>query len=71
MALKAGLAALQGNSLPQYIAAPIPQTDYETMKAGVDYFPNLSDDFFVASGFSQCDIKLDAGKLMNAAKTSE
>jgi hypothetical protein len=41
------------------------------MKAGVDYFPDLSDDFFVASGFAQCNIKLDAGKLMNAAKTSE
>jgi ribose transport system substrate-binding protein len=71
LALKAGLAALQGDSLPQYISAPIPQTDYETMKAGVDYFPNLSDDFFVASGFPQCNITLDAGKLMNAAKTSE
>jgi ribose transport system substrate-binding protein len=71
LALKAGLAALQGNSLPQYISAPIPQCDYETMKPGVDYFPDLSDDFFVASGFAQCNIKLDAGKLMNAAKTSE
>ena len=71
LALKAGLAALQGNSLPQYISAPIPQCEYETMKAGVDYFPDLSDDFFVASGFPQCNITLDAGKLMNAAKTSE
>src|SRR5260221_982095 len=71
LALKAGLAALQGNSLPQYISAPIPQCEYETMKPGVDYFPDLSDDFFVASGFAQCNIKLDAGKLMNAAKTSQ
>src|SRR5215472_10587663 len=71
LSLKAGLAALQGNSLPQYISAPIPQCEYDTMKAGVDYFPNLSDDFFVASGFPQCNIALDAGKLMNAAKTSE
>ena len=69
LALKAGLAAMQGTSLPQYISAPIPQTDYTTMKAGVDYFPDLSDDFFVASGFPQCNITLNAGKLMNAAKT--
>jgi ribose transport system substrate-binding protein len=71
LALKAGLAALQGNSLPQYISAPIPQCEYQTMKAGVDYFPDLSDDFFVASGFPQCNITLDAGKLMNAAKTTQ
>jgi ribose transport system substrate-binding protein len=69
LALKAGLAAMQGTSLPQYISAPIPQTDYTSMKAGVDYFPDLSDDFFVASGFPQCNITLNAGKLMNAAKT--
>jgi ribose transport system substrate-binding protein len=71
ISLKAALAALQGNSLPQYISAPIPEVDYTNMKPGVDYFPDLSDDFFVASGFPQCNIKLDAGKLMNAAKTSD
>jgi ribose transport system substrate-binding protein len=71
ISLKAAIAALQGNKLPQYISAPIPYVDYTNMKAGVDYFPNLSDDFFVASGFPQCGITLDAGKLMNAAKTSD
>ena len=71
ISLKAALAALQGNSLPQYISAPIPAVDYTNMKPGEDYFPNLSDDFFVASGFPQCNIRLDAGKLMNAAKTSD
>jgi ribose transport system substrate-binding protein len=70
ISLKAALAALQGNSLPQYISAPIPAVDYTNMKPGVDYFPDLSDDFFVASGFPQCNITLDSGKLMNAAKTS-
>src|ERR1700740_3428859 len=70
ISLKAAFAALQGNSLPQYISAPIPEVDYTNMKPGVDYFPDLSDDFFVASGFPQCNITLDAGKLMKAAKTS-
>src|ERR1700726_3485645 len=71
LALKAGLAALQGNSLPQYISAPIPHCEYEAMKGGVDYSPALSDDCFVASGFPQCNITLDAGNRMNAAKPSE
>ena len=71
ISLKAAIAALQGNKLPQYISAPIPYVDYASMKPGVDYFPDLSDDFFVASGFPQCGITLDAGKLMNAAKTSD
>jgi len=38
------------------------------MKPDLDYFPDVSDDFFLASGFPQCGIKLDAGKLMNAAR---
>jgi ribose transport system substrate-binding protein len=71
ISLKAAIAALQGNKLPQYISAPIPNVDYTNMNPDVDYFPNLSDDFFVASGFPQCGITLDAGKLMHAAKTSD
>jgi ribose transport system substrate-binding protein len=71
ISLKAGIAALQGNKLPQYISVPIPDTDYTRMKAGVDYFPDLSDDFFVASGFPQCGVKLDAGKLMSAEKEKQ
>src|SRR5580704_2343780 len=59
ISLKAAIAALQGNKLPQYISAPIPYVDYTDMKPGTDYFPDLSDDFFVASGFSQCGIALD------------
>jgi len=31
----------------------------------------LSDDFFVATGFEPCGVKLDAAQLMNAAKTSQ
>jgi ribose transport system substrate-binding protein len=71
ISLKAAIAALQGQKLPQYISVPIPDCDYTNMQAGVDYFPDLSDDFFVASGFPQCGVKLDAGKLMGAAKTNQ
>jgi hypothetical protein len=71
LALKAGLAALQGDSLPQHISAPIPETDYQTMKAGVDYFPNLSDDLFVTTGFPQCNIVFDAGKLLTYPAKNE
>ena len=71
ISLKAAVAALQGNALPQFIAIPLPWADYTTLKAGENYFPDLSDDFFVATGFEPCGVKLDAAQLMNAAKTSQ
>lgn len=67
--LKAAIAALQGNTLPQYISIPIPICDYTNLKAGVNYFPNLSDDFFVATGFEPCNVRLDVGKLMTGKAT--
>src|SRR5262249_37947645 len=66
ISLKAAIAALQGNALPQFIAIPLPWADYTTLKAGENYFPDLSDDFFVATGFEPCGVKLDAAQLMNA-----
>src|SRR5262249_60693446 len=51
ISLKAAVAALQGNDLPQFIAIPLPWADYTTLKAVWNYFPNFSADFFVATVF--------------------
>ncbi len=64
VALKAALAVLQGQSVPDEIAVPIPVANYKTLEAGKNYFPDLSDTFFAAYDFPVCDIKLTPQAIM-------
>ena len=68
VALKAALAALSGEAMPQAISVPIPEANYRTLKAGETYFPDLSDTFFAASDFAPCDITLSAAQITGQAK---
>ena len=67
VALKAAIAALQGQSLPQEIRVPIPIANYKTLQAGKTYFPALSDTFFAASDFPICSINLSAQQITGQA----
>ena len=68
VALKAALAALSGETMPQEVSVPIPEASYKTLKAGETYFPDLSDTFFAASDFPPCDITLSAAQITGQAK---
>ncbi len=68
VALKAALAALSGEAMPQEVSVPIPEASYKTLKAGETYFPDLSDTFFAASDFPPCDITLSAAQITGQAK---
>ncbi len=63
VALKAAIAALKGNPLPQEISVPIPEANYKTLVAGKNYFPDLSDTFFAASNFPVCGVDLSASEI--------
>ncbi len=63
VALKAAIAALKGNPLPQEISVPIPEANYKTLVAGKNYFPDLSDTFFADSDFPVCGINLKASDI--------
>lgn len=54
VALEAAVTLLEGHSLPQKIALPIPQKPNDELKEGVDYFPNLPDTFYTATGYPNC-----------------
>jgi ribose transport system substrate-binding protein len=60
VALKAALAVLQGQAVPQEVRVPIPEANYKTLQPGTNYFPELSDTFFAAHDFAACDIVLSA-----------
>lgn len=64
IAIKAAIAALKGEPIPQLTSVPNPMVTYETQKAGEDYFPDLTADFFAANAFPPCGMSFTAPDLM-------
>ncbi len=64
ISIKAALAALQGEKLPQLISVPIPVADYTNLEDGVNYWSDLSDNFFTPNEFPPCDVNITAVEIM-------
>jgi ribose transport system substrate-binding protein len=64
VAIKTALAALDGQTIPVAIKLPLDITDDSKLKAGVNYFPNESDNFFVGNSFPTCGINFSAQEIM-------
>lgn len=69
IAIKAALAALDGNKLPQLISVPIPYAKYSELEAGKNYWPDLTDNFFTVNEFPPCGVNITAREIM--AKDAE
>lgn len=64
IAMKAALAALDGHALPQLISVPIPYATWDELKAGENYWPDLTDNFFTVNEFPPCDVNITATEIM-------
>ncbi len=64
IAMKAAIAALKGEVLPQMISVPIPVADYRTLEDGVNYWSDLTADFFAVNSFEPCGIEFTAPQIM-------
>lgn len=64
ISIKAALAALQGEAMPQLISVPIPVVNYKELKDGVNYWSNLTDNFFTPNEFPPCDVNITAVEIM-------
>ncbi len=64
IAMKAALAALDGNPMPQLISVPIPYAKYSELKAGQNYWPDLTDNFFTVNEFPPCQVNVTATEIM-------
>ena len=64
ISMKAALSALEGNPMPQLISVPIPAVDYTTLKDNVNFWSNLSDNFFAANEFPACGVNVTAPEIM-------
>lgn len=65
ISMKAAVAALQGKVMPQLISVPIPQASHPNFKAGENYYPDLTDNFFTTNEFPECGVNLKATDIMS------
>jgi len=66
--IKAAIAALKGDKIPQEIALPT-SISYSPFEEGVDVFPDLAGSFFAGNNFEACNIGFTAEEI--AAQTGE
>jgi len=64
ISMKAAVAALQGKVMPQLISVPIPSASYPDIKAGENFYPELTDNFFTTNEFPACGVNLSAKDIM-------
>jgi ribose transport system substrate-binding protein len=69
ISMKAAIAALEGNPMPKMISVPIPFADYTSLEDGVNYWSDLTDNFFTPNEFPPCDVDIKAVDIM--AKTAD
>ncbi|MBV9538914.1 MAG: hypothetical protein JOY70_08300, partial [Acidisphaera sp.] len=68
ISIKAAISALKGNPMPQLISIPIPVADFTDLKAGVNYFPNLNEQFFADNAFPPCGVNFTAPQIMGESE---
>jgi ribose transport system substrate-binding protein len=71
IAIKAAISAARGNVMPQFISVPIPYSDSESLKAGVNYFPDLPDSFYTNNDFPPCNVNVGAAQIIAQTKANQ
>jgi len=71
VAIKAAIAALEGQVIPQSVKLPLAIVEDPNFKAGQDYFPDQSDNFFVGNSFPTCNINFTAQEIMGQSKENQ
>ena len=71
VAIKTAIAALEGQVVPQSVKLPLATAEYPDFKDGVNYYSNLSDNFFVGNSFPTCGINFNAAEIMGQTKENK
>jgi ribose transport system substrate-binding protein len=71
IAAKTALTALQGEVLPQYVSVPIPLVEHPDFKAGENYYPDLTDNFFTPNEFPPCNVNITAKEIMAKSESDQ
>src|SRR5690606_25486826 len=71
IAAKAAITALQGEVLPQYVSVPVPLVEHPDFKAGENYYPDLTDNFFTPNEFPPCGVNITATEIMAESESDQ
>ncbi|MGF1593893.1 MAG: sugar ABC transporter substrate-binding protein [Kiloniellaceae bacterium] len=71
IAAKTAITALQGEVLPQYVSVPIPLVEHPDFKAGENYYPDLTDNFFTPNEFPPCGVNITAREIMAKSEADQ
>jgi ribose transport system substrate-binding protein len=71
VAIKTAIEALEGKVVPQSVKLPLAIVSDPDFKAGQDYFPDQSDNFFVGNSFPTCGINFTAQEIMGQTKENQ
>ncbi len=64
ISIKAAIAALEGNPMPQLISVPLPSVDYTQLEDGKNYWSDLPDNFFTVNEFPPCGVNISGPAIM-------
>ncbi len=71
VAVKTAIAALQGDVVPQSIKLPLARVEDPDFKAGENFYPKQTDNFFVGNSFPSCGINFTAQEIMGQSETNQ
>jgi ribose transport system substrate-binding protein len=71
ISMKAAISALQGNVMPQFISVPIPYVEAPDFKAGVNFYPDLTDNFVTPNEFRPCNVNIAATEIMAKSEANQ
>ena len=71
IAMKTAITALKGETLPQYVSVPIPLVEDPNFKAGENYYPDLTDNFFTPNEFPPCGVNIKATEIMAKSEANQ
>ena len=71
ISIKAAIAALKGQVMPQLISVPIPVADFTDLKPGDNYFPDLHEQFFADNAFPPCGVSFTAPQIMSQSAPTQ
>jgi ribose transport system substrate-binding protein len=71
VAIKTAIALLEGKVVPQSVKLPTSVVEASGFKAGDNYYPAQSDNFFVGNAFPDCKINVDAAEIMGQSEKNQ
>jgi ribose transport system substrate-binding protein len=71
IAIKAAIAALQGEVVPQMVSVPIPYVEDPNFKDGENFYSDQTDNFFVANAFPACGVSFSAKDIMTQTEADQ